>query len=84
MTERRASVYPIHDNRVSEPVELWNYARKVGAKYIIAHDVTAGLNDPDASYGNRSLELFLDAYRERMNLAYQVDHFRVYRLLGTM
>ena len=83
LTERRASVYPIHDDRVSDPSELWGYAVKVGAKYIIANDATAGLNDPDAPNGNKSLALFLEAYRDRMNLAYQVDHFRVYRLLGT-
>ena len=83
MTERRASVYPIHDDRVSEPSELWDYAGKVGAKYIIACDVTAGLIDPDAANGNRSLALFLEVYRGRVNLAYQVPHFRVYRLMGT-
>jgi hypothetical protein len=83
LTERRASVYPIHDDRVSEPSELWGYASKLGAKYIIANDATAGLNDPDAFNGNRSLALFLEVYRDRLDLAYQVDHFRVYRLLGT-
>jgi len=83
MTERRSSVYPIHDDRVSEPSELWEYASKVGAKYIIACDVTAGLIDPDAANGNRSLALFLEVYRGRVNLAHQVPHFRVYRLMGT-
>jgi len=83
LTERRASVYPIHDDRVSDPSELWGYASKLGAKYIIADDAAAGLDDPDAFNGSRSLALFLEVYRDRTNLAYQVDHFRVYRLIGT-
>ena len=83
MTERRASVYPIHDDRLSEPVELWDYANKVGEKYIITCDAAAGLIDPDAANGNRSLALFLEVYRERVKLAFQVEHFRVYRLILT-
>ena len=69
----------MHLDRPTEPAEIWNWARKILAQYLIIPLVP----DPDVNALNHDLMRFISQYQDRVQLVYQTEHFRMYRLMST-
>jgi hypothetical protein len=79
LTGRPSSVYTMHLDRPTEPAEIWNWARKIHAQYLIIPLVP----DPDVNALNHDLMRFISQYRDRVQPVYEMEHFRMYRLIST-
>lgn len=79
LTGRSSSVYTMHLDRPTEPAEIWNWARKIHAQYLIVPFVP----DPDVNNANEDLMRFISESRDRVQLVYQTEHFRMYKLTST-
>jgi len=79
LTGRPSSVYTMHLDRPTEPAEIWNWAQKIHAQYLIIPLVP----DPDVNVLNHDLMRFISQYRDRVQLVYETEHFSMYRLIST-
>jgi hypothetical protein len=70
----------MHLDRPTEPAEIWNWARKIHAQYLIVPLVP----DPDVNGANQDLMRFISESQDRVQLVYQTEHFRMYKLTSTM
>jgi hypothetical protein len=79
LTGRSSSVYTMHLDRPTEPVEIWNWARKIHAQYLVIPLVP----DPDVNGANHDLMRFISESQDRVQLVYETEHFRMYKLTSS-
>lgn len=80
LTGRRSSVYTIHLDRPTEPVEIWTYAATIHARYLIIPKVA----DPDISVLNNDLFRFTKQYQDRVHMVYETQHYSMFTLTPTL
>lgn len=76
MIGRTSSVYPMHLDREPTADEIWNYAQKIHARYLIVPSVP----NADVSSTNDVLAAFQRNYGSHLQLTFDLPRYHLYRI----